>query len=57
MVGVFGIISRVTVLAVSVRDYVHRHGGMVVAWPGSPGDVLAAGSACSGTSGTDLSIS
>ena len=51
MAGVFRIISRVTVLAVAVRESGGPHGGMVVASPGSPSDVLTAGSACSGTSG------
>ena len=57
MAGVFRSISRVAVLAVEVRESVRRHGGTVVASPGSPGDVITAGSAYSGISGTDLSIS
>ena len=47
MARVFRIISRVTVLAVVVWESVRRHGETVVASLGSPGDVLAAGSACS----------
>ena len=55
--GVFGVISRVTMLAAAVRESVGRHGREVVASLDSSGDVLTAGSACSGTSGSDSSIS
>ena len=55
--GVFRVISGVTVLAAAVRESVGRHRREAVASTGSSGDVLTAGSACSGTSGSDSLIS
>ena len=52
MVGMFGIFSGAAVLAAAVRESVGGHGGEVVASPGSSGDVLSAGCACSGKSGS-----
>ena len=57
VVGMFGIISGAAVLAAAVRESVGGHGGEVVASPDSSGDVLAARSACSGTSGSDPPVS
>ena len=57
MVGMFGIISGAAVLMAAGRESVGGHGGEVVASPGSSGDVLSAGRAGSGTSGSDSPFS
>ena len=41
------------VLAAVVRESVDRHEEKIITSPGSSGDVLTAGSACSETSGSD----